>query len=61
MISYLAVVFFCIKGDCYFYNGQKLHQNEAACVKELQLVEAEMRKGKVDAHYQCLKVSMLGA
>lgn len=61
MVSYLAVVFFCAGGDCFFWSSPKLQPNEATCQKDAIAVVQEVEKLKAKAYFQCLKVPLVGA
>lgn len=60
MISFIAVVFFCLNGDCYFYNGKTLHNSESACLAEIQKFDQELKKQKVDSRFVCIRVPVTG-
>ena len=61
MISFIAVVFFCIKGECYFYNGQTLHNSEQSCIAEIKKFDQELKKNKIDSFFSCIRVPLTGA
>lgn len=62
MVSYIAVVFFCLaQDDCYFWSSKKLHAQEASCQREIAALVKETDKAKIPAAYQCIKVPLTEA
>jgi hypothetical protein len=61
MVSYLAVAFFCISGECYFWSGQALHSSEASCQQEVATFAKAAEDQGVNSATQCLKVPLRGA
>jgi hypothetical protein len=61
MISYIAVVFFCLaEGDCYFWSGKTLHTSDTACQRELDSVVKALEERDVPSAFQCIKVPLVG-
>jgi hypothetical protein len=58
MISYIAVAFFCIGADCYFWSGHTLHASESVCHQELSKFVNEAEKAGIESAYQCIKVPL---
>lgn len=61
MVSYLAVIFFCVGESCYFWSSKALHTTETACLKEVAPLVMELEKESVKKYFQCLKVPIIGA
>lgn len=60
MISFIAVVFFCIQGECYFYNGKTLHNSESACLAEIKTFDQELARQKIESRFVCIRVPLTG-
>ena len=61
MNSFLAVVFFCLGNECYFWSGQKLHATETQCVEQAKVFLTELNKNQVEGFGQCIKVPLRDA
>jgi hypothetical protein len=57
MKLFLAVVFFCSNGQCYFWQSKDLYYDQQKCLEAVAAVLEGLEKNDVESEGTCLQIN----
>jgi hypothetical protein len=57
MKLFLAVVFFCGNGQCYFWQSKDLYYDQQKCLEAVKAVQQGLEKNDVESEGTCLQIN----
>lgn len=58
MKLFLAVLFFCTDGQCYFWKSTDLFYSEVKCVQSLEAASKELEAKGIPSQGSCMQINI---